>query len=56
MVRNKFNTEWKFSGKTVFQGKCKLFKNPEQWKYFQYSVFSLYTLGGGPCNLGWYSV
>jgi len=29
-----------------------LLKNPEHGKYFQYSVFSVYTLEGGPCNLG----
>ena len=32
-----------------FQGKRKLLKNRERWKNFQYSV---YSLGGHPCNLG----
>jgi len=30
---------------SVFQGKRKLLKNPEQWKYFQYSILSVYSLG-----------
>jgi len=29
---------------SVFEGKRKLFKNPEQWKYFRYSIFSVYSL------------
>jgi len=32
-----------------FQTKHKLLKNGERWKKFQYSV---YSLGGYPCNLG----
>jgi len=30
---------------SVFEGKRKLLKNPEQWKYFQYTAFSVYLLG-----------
>ena len=33
---------------SVFQGKRKLLKNPEPWKNFQYSVFSVYSLRGNP--------
>jgi len=49
MLKNTFNTVKKFRANSVFQGKCKLLKNPERWKNFQYSV---YSLGGDPCNLG----
>jgi len=52
MVRNVFSIQWKLSEETVFQGKRKFLKNPEHWKYFGYSVFSAYSLGGDPCNLG----
>jgi len=38
-----------FLGKLYFQGKRKLLKDPEPRKNFQYSV---YSLGGDPCNLG----
>jgi len=41
-----------FRENSVFQGKCKLFKNAERWKNFQCSVFSVYSLGGCPCELG----
>jgi len=51
MVRNIFNTVKILRG-NCFSGKHKLFKNPEQWKYFQYSGFSVYWLWGNPCNLG----
>ena len=30
---------------SVFEGKRKLLKNPEQWKYFQCSILSVYSLG-----------
>jgi len=46
------NTVKNFRKISVFQGKCKLFKNAERWKNFQCSVFSVYSLGGGPCKLG----
>jgi len=52
MVKNIFNTVKSFRGKSIFLGKRKFLKNPEQLKYFQYSVFSVYSLGGDPCNLG----
>jgi len=52
MVRNVFNTVKYFRGNSVFQGKRKLLKNPEQWKFFQYSVFSVCSLEGYPRNLG----
>ena len=45
MVKNIFNTVKHFRANSVFQGKRKLLKNPERWKYFQYSVFSVYSLG-----------
>jgi len=45
-----------FRENSVFQGKRKFLKNPEQWKYFQYSVFSVYSPGGDPCNLDYRSV
>jgi len=58
MVRNIFNTVKIFMENSVFQGKRKLLKNPEQCKYFQYSIFSVYSLGvisviwaGVVCNL-----
>jgi len=41
MVRNIFHTVKILRKNFVFQGKRKLLKNPEQWKYFQYSVFSV---------------
>jgi len=41
MVRNIFNTVKILKENYVFQGKLKLLKNPEQWKYFQYSIYSL---------------
>jgi len=37
-----------FRANSVFQGKRILLKNPERWKIFQYSV---YSLGGDPCTL-----
>jgi len=41
-----------FQGTLCFSGqKRKLLKNLERWKNFQYSVFSVYSLGGDPCNL-----
>jgi len=45
MVRNIFITVKILRENPVFQGKRKLLKNPEQWKYFQYSIFSMYSLG-----------
>jgi len=48
MVKN-FNTVKIFKANSVFQSKRKLLKNPAPWKNFQYSV---YSLGGYPCNLG----
>jgi len=39
---------------SVFQGKRKLLKNPEQCKYFQYSIFSVYSLG--VMRVSWASV
>jgi len=45
MVRNIFNAVKSLRENSVFEGKCKLLKNPEQWKYFQYSIFSAYSLG-----------
>jgi len=44
MVRNIFNTV-KILRENVFEGKRKLLKNPEPWKYFPYSIFSVYSLG-----------
>ena len=55
MARNVFKTVKNVKG-NCFQGKRKMLKNPEQLKYFQYSVFSVYSLGGDPCNLGKCSV
>jgi len=52
MVKNMSNAVKNIRAKSVFQGKRKLLKNPEQRKYFQYSVFSVYSLGSNPCNLG----
>ena len=34
-VKRIFNTVKNFRGSSVFQGKRKSLKNPEQWKYFQ---------------------
>jgi len=55
MVGNLFNTVKILRENPDFQGKRKLLKNPEQWKYFQYS----YSLGvicviwtSAVCNLG----
>jgi len=45
MVRNIFNTVKILRENSVFEGKHKLLKNAEQWKYFQYSIFSVYSLG-----------
>jgi len=45
MVRKIFNTVKILRENSVFEGKRKLLKNPEQWKYFQYSIFSVYSLG-----------
>jgi len=53
MVKNIFNAAKNFRASSVFHGKSKLLKNPERWKNFQYSV---YSLGGDPCNLGKYIV
>jgi len=36
-----------FRANCVFQGKRKLLKNPEQLKYFQYSVYSKVVRKGG---------
>jgi len=44
MVRNIFNTAKILRENSVFEGKRKLLKNPEPWKYFQYSIFSVYSL------------
>jgi len=59
MVRNIFNTVKIFRENSVFQGKRTLLKNLEQWKYFQYSWFSVYSLAlisviwaSVVCNLG----
>ena len=43
-----FSTVKLYRANSVFQGKRKLLKNPERWKNFQYSV---YSLRGDPCNL-----
>ena len=58
MVRNIFNTVKILRENSVCEGKRKLLKNPEQWKYFQYSIFSVYSLvvirviwAGVVCNL-----
>jgi len=41
-----YSTQWTFCGKnSVFESKRKLLKNPEQWKYFQCSILSVYPLG-----------
>ena len=45
MVRNIFSTVKILRENSVFEGKRKLLKNAEQWKYFQYSMFSVYSLG-----------
>ena len=45
MVGNILNTVKILRENSVFQGERKLLKNPEQWKYFQYSIFSVYSLG-----------
>ena len=45
MVRNIFNKVKILRESSVFEGKRKLLKFPEQWKYFQYSIFSVYSLG-----------
>ena len=45
MVRNIFSTVNILRENSVFESKRKLLKNPEQWKHFQYSIFSLYSLG-----------
>jgi len=47
MVGNLFNTVKILRENPDFQGKRKLLKNPEQWKYFQYSIFTW----GDLCNL-----
>jgi len=52
MIRNIFDAVKNFTGNSAYGSKRKLLKNLEQWKYFQYSVFSVYSLGGDPCNLG----
>jgi len=52
MVKNILNTVKNFRSNSVYQGKPKLVENPERWKKFQYSVFSVYSLGGDQCNLG----
>ena len=39
-----------FRANCVFQGKRKLLKNPEQLKYFQYSVYSKVVRKGGGLN------
>ena len=44
MARNIFNIEKILRENSVFEGKRKLLKNPEQWKYSQYSIFSVYSL------------
>jgi len=54
MIKNVFNTVKSFRANYVFQIKRKLLKNPERWKNFQYSVFSVYSLGDDLCN--WASV
>ena len=50
MVENIFNTVKHFRANSVFQGKRSLLKDPERWKFFQYSVFSVYSLGDDQCN------
>jgi len=45
MVRNIFNTVKILRENSVFQGKRKLLKNPEQWNYFQCGILSVYSLG-----------
>ena len=46
----------KCQGQFCFQDKRKLLKNPEPGKKFQYNVFSVYSFGADPCNLGYCSV
>jgi len=55
-VKSIFNTVKIFRANSVFQGKRKLLKNPEPGKKFQYNVFSVYSFGADPCNLGYCSV
>jgi len=45
MVRNIFNTVKILLENSVLESKRKLLNNPEQWKYFQYSILSVYSLG-----------
>jgi len=45
MVRNLFKTVKILREKSIFESKRKLLKNPEQWKYFQCSILSVYSLG-----------
>jgi len=45
MARNIFNAVKILRENSVFEGKRKLLKNPKQRKYFQYSIFSVYSLG-----------
>jgi len=54
MIKNTVYSQYSeiFWENSVFQGKCKLFKNAVRWKNFQCSVFSVYSLGGGSCKLG----
>jgi len=39
----------KSQGKLCFSGQVQVLKNAERWKNY---VFSVYSLGGGPCKLG----
>jgi len=45
MVRHIFNIVKILRENSIFEGKHKLLKNPEHWKYSQYSIFSVYSLG-----------
>jgi len=55
-VKNIFNTVKKFRANSAFQGKGKLLKNPEQWKYFHYRVFSVQRIHLGVIRAIWASV
>jgi len=50
MIKNIYSVQW-IQGTSVFQGKRKLLKNPERWKKFQFSIFSVYSLGYDLCYL-----
>ena len=45
MLRNIFNTMKILRENSDFESKRKFLKNPEQWKYFQCGILSVYSLG-----------